>query len=485
MTRRLALGPKAGFCLILLLSVALRIPVAFYLGDTADPPHKRTDQITYHTLAVRLLQGHGYSFPDHWYPFTPPDTPTAHWSFLYPATIAPVYAVSGVHPLAARIVQAIVGGILLPWTVYRLARRLFPQQEGLALLAMACAAGYAFFILYAAMLMTETYYIAALLWAMERALALAERPTLRRAAILGLALGLTALLRQSVLPWAAVLFTWLLWAGWRSARFRRMLAASALAGGVALLCILPFTIRNYRAYGQFLLLNSNAGYAMYASQHPMHGTDFLDYTAAPLPDDVRGLNEAQLDRELMRRGIGFILAEPARFLLLSLDRAVNYFTFWPTPGTTLLYNTGRVVSFGFFLPFMVYGLWLAIRRAGPLRSRADRARFMATPLALVLLFMAFYPLLHILTWPSPRYRLPVDAVALPFAALALRDLGQRAWTWRAARASRRAQEMDLPPAGEGPRPKVAGMRASRQRGSSVSVLVASRLCTSSAGRSQG
>ena len=40
-------------------------------------------------------------------------------------------------------------------------------------------------------------------------------------------------------------------------------------------------------------------------------------------------------------------------------------------------------------------------------------------LALVLLFMAFYSLLHILTWAMPRYRLPVDAVALPFAALAL------------------------------------------------------------------
>jgi hypothetical protein len=36
--------------------------------------------------------------------------------------------------------------------------------------------------------------------------------------------------------------------------------------------------------------------------------------------------------------------------------------------------------------------------------------------------MAFYSLLHILTWAMPRYRLPVDAVALPFAALALVEL---------------------------------------------------------------
>jgi hypothetical protein len=35
--------------------------------------------------------------------------------------------------------------------------------------------------------------------------------------------------------------------------------------------------------------------------------------------------------------------------------------------------------------------------------------------------MAFYSLLHILTWAMPRYRLPVDAVALPFAALGILD----------------------------------------------------------------
>jgi len=31
-------------------------------------------------------------------------------------------------------------------------------------------------------------------------------------------------------------------------------------------------------------------------------------------------------------------------------------------------------------------------------------------------------LMHILTWAMPRYRLPVDAVALPYASLALTRL---------------------------------------------------------------
>jgi hypothetical protein len=71
---------------------------------------------------------------------------------------------------------------------------------------------------------------------------------------------------------------------------------------------------------------------------------------------------------------------------------------------------------------MLAGLWLALRDAGPGRSQGSWFRFSTTPLALALLFMVFYTLLHILTWAMPRYRLPVDAVALPFAALALVEL---------------------------------------------------------------
>jgi hypothetical protein len=451
--------------IIYVVSVLLRVVYALYLGSQVVSPPMLVDQLSYHTLAVRLLTGHGFSFATRWYPSALPDAPTAFWSFGYVLYLAAVYALFGVHPLAARLVGAVLGGILLPWLVHRLARRLFPGRPSLALLAAACAALYAYFILYAATLMTETFYIAALLWSLERALALAERPTLGRGATLGLSLGLAALLRQSILPWLLPLFAWLLWVAWRSRRVPTVGSGATAANGVPTvgspasrasaptvgspasevsgatvgsaasallasafalsLCILPFTVRNYRVYGHFLLLNSNAGYAMYSAQHPMHGTSFREFDAAPVPPDLAGLNEAQLDRELMRRGIGFILADPGRYLLLSLSRVRDYFEFWPAPATTLLHNVGRTASFGLFLPFMLYGLWLALRHAGLGRSLSSWLRFSTTPLALALLFVAFYSLLHVLTWAMIRYRLPVDAVLLPFAALALADLWHR------------------------------------------------------------
>jgi hypothetical protein len=215
-----------------------------------------------------------------------------------------------------------------------------------------------------------------------------------------------------------VLLVWLLWTGYRARRLRKTIGAVACAAGLTALMILPFTARNYSAYGQFLLLNSNAGYAMFSAQHPMHGTTFQEFAPAPVPADLNGLNEAQLDRVLMQRGIGFVLAEPGRYLLLSLSRIPDYFEFWPTPDTAPLNNLGRVGSIGVLLPFILAGIIMAVRLAGPQAQGGWRA-FSATPLALLLLFMIVYSLLHIFTWAMPRYRLPVDAVAIPLAAIAL------------------------------------------------------------------
>ena len=281
---------------IITVAVLLRVGVAIYLGDTT-PPGK--DETSYAVLAERLATGHGYSFPVAWYPFAEAGAPTSHWSFLYTGIAAAVFAAVGAHPLVLRLLQAVICGLLMPWLTYRLTRRIFPQsdrQRALPLLAALLAAVYAYFVLYGAMVQTEAFFICVVLWSLERSLALdarlAEptRPGLVWAALaLGLSLGAATLLRQSILPWAPVLFLWLLFTGWRSRRLRGALSRSQCwPPSCCVLCIAPFTLRNLRVYGDFLLLNSNSGYAMYSAQHPMHGTHFQAYAAAPLPADLVG-----------------------------------------------------------------------------------------------------------------------------------------------------------------------------------------------------
>jgi 4-amino-4-deoxy-L-arabinose transferase-like glycosyltransferase len=410
---------------ILIVAIVLRVLVAIYLGDST-PPAK--DETSYSLLAGRLASGYGYSFSEAWYPFAPAGVPTAHWSFLYTAFIAAVYALVGFHPLAIRLISAVAGGILLPLILYRLTRRVVPERPNLALIAAACAAIYAYFVLFSAMLMTETFYIVAILWSVERAIALeqqlraGERPGWKLLLGFGISLALATLLRQAILPWVVILFAWLLWAGRRHNNVQQAIRSLLVSGSVLFLFILPFTIRNYLAFGDFLLLNSNAGYALYSAQHPLHGTSFQAFTAAPLPADIDPypVNEAQWDQALMWRGIQFIIEDPGRYLLLSLSRAADYFMFWPSSETTLINNIGRVISFGLFLPVMIYGLLL---------SRHKWRRF-----ELFYIFILFYSLLHLMTWSMVRYRLPVDALLLIFAALGILDLTNRVpalriWEW--------------------------------------------------------
>ncbi len=420
------------------VAILLRVGVALYLGGGIDAPPLLTDQRSYDALGVRLSTGHGFSFDKPWYPFyLPGGSPTAHWSYLYSLFIAVVYAIFGPQVLVARLVQGILGGILLPLAVYQLTRRVLDspasgslvralRERGLntaalPLVAAGIAAVYFYFVLYAATLMTETLFITALLWALDRAMALADMPTIKNGLAFGVGLAAATLLRQSVLPATFVIVLWLLWTAWRARQLRRALGAIAVSGAVLVAAIVPFTMRNYRVFGEFLLLNSNAGYAMYSAQHPMQGISFQAFEAAPLPADLPLGNEAQLDRELMRRGIEFVLADPGRYVLLSLSRIPVYFEFWPSGDTSLINNVGRVGSFGIFLPFMIYGLWLTLRLSGPWR-KGNWGQFFTQPAALLIGFMVFYSVLHILTWAMPRYRLPVDAAALPFAAIALNDL---------------------------------------------------------------
>jgi hypothetical protein len=430
MAAKMAGWPRFSTALLLIFaaSVVLRIGVALYLGDST-PPGK--DETSYSILAMRLVDGFGYSFPRAWYPgFVPADTPTSHWSFLYTAFVAGVYAASGFHPLAVRLVSAVLGGLLIPWMMVRLARRVWPVNDNLALLSAGLGAVYAYFVLFSAQLMTETFYISALLYSLERSLALMEllhedrldrRRALLTAVGLGISLGVAALFRQAILPWIALSFALLLWFGWKEGHLRETFVTLLLAGLVLIAFILPFTIRNYIVYGDFMLLNSNAGYAMYAAQHPMHGTSFQAFTAAPLPEDLNPPpeNEAQWDRALLRKGFQYIVEDPGRYALLSISRIADYFMFWPAAQTSMINNIGRMLSFALFLPVMIYGLWIS-------SHQWRRYWFLYA-------FMLFYTVMHLLTWSMIRYRLPVDALLLLFAALGLVNLGQHLRLIRAER----------------------------------------------------
>jgi hypothetical protein len=46
------------------------------------------------------------------------------------------------------------------------------------------------------------------------------------------------------------------------------------------------------------------------------------------------------------------------------------------------------------------------------------------------LFIVIHTAIHLLSWPGLRYRLPVDAVLMVFAGVALLELARRLIVWR-------------------------------------------------------
>ncbi|MEP7355648.1 MAG: hypothetical protein ABI847_00250 [Anaerolineales bacterium] len=434
---------KRWLAAIVAAAIGLRLVAVVVLGDQLEVLPGIYDQLSYHTLALRLLGGYGFTFNQRWWPITAAGTPTAHWSYLYTLWLTALYALFGPHPLAARLVQAVATGALLPIFTYRIARRALPgpaeadRPHAAALVAAAWSAGYGYFIYYAAAIMTESFFLVGVLWVLDCSLRLAAPQPLssRRTWLeLGLALAVTVYLRQVFLLFVPFLLAWLVAA--RAAeqagpiRHRLKAAWTHLAGGVAIaaltaaVLVAPVTVFNYLQFHRFVLLNTNAGYAFFWANHPIYGdhfvgilpngqlyTDLIPAELVPL-----GQNEAALESALFQRGVGFILTEPGRYLRLSLSRIPVYFIFWPSADSGLLSNFARVISFGLALPFMLAGLamWLA-----DFRRRERRPSVWLS--GLLVLFIVIYSLIHLLSWALPRYRLPVDAVGLIFAARALAD----------------------------------------------------------------
>lgn len=415
------LSEKKILWIILSISILVRILAAIYLGNQVAALPGIADQITYHTLAQRVLGGFGFTFDQPWWPATQPGEPTAHWSFLYTFYLVGVYKIFGVNPLIARLIQAIAIGFLQPWLIFHISKKVFSKFS--PLFAAGWIAVYSYLIYYTAALMTEGWFITIVLAVFLMAFNLVESDIrLSKFAWFGLLAGIAVLLRQVFLLFLPFIFLWLLWIQRKHlwVALRNLL----LSGFIILIMILPFTYYNAQRFNQFVLLNTNSGFAFFWANNPIYGTKFVGILPEEmgnylelLPIELKGLNEAALDSALLKRGLAFVFDNPGQYLLLSLSRIPVLFEFLPSPQSSFVSNFSRVSSFGLALPFMLAGIWISLRDL-----IKTKTRFFDSPISLILAFGFIYSAIHILTWSLVRYRLPIDALFLIFAAAALQKL---------------------------------------------------------------
>jgi 4-amino-4-deoxy-L-arabinose transferase-like glycosyltransferase len=351
---------------------------------------------------------------------------------LYTLYLTILYALFGIQPLIPRLVQAVVVGGLQTYFMYRIGEETFSKRVGM--IAAAISAFYIYFVYYSGALMTEPFYITSILCSLLLAIQLGKKDDksseIKFGLFLGIALGIIVLLRQVFLLFIPFLFLWI-WTARLKRRLGFPIVSTVLSLAFVVICILPASLYNQSRFGRFVLLNTNSGYAFFWGNHPIYGTHFIPILPLDMPSyqelvppEIRHLDEAALDQELLRRGVQFVIDDPQRFVLLSLSRIPAYFVFWPAAGSGLISNVSRVASFGITLPFMLYGLFLAGKRIASERGNLFINVF-TSPAGLLILFAIVYSTVHLLTWALIRYRLPVDAVLIPFAALAVSDLYSR------------------------------------------------------------
>lgn len=258
-----------------------------------------------------------------------------HTSFrapLYPAFLAIVYFFSGTgfsRFFIARLVQVVVFGAPLAPLTYWIAQRLFPlasltpaskeergkKVERAARISAWIVAGYPLLLIYPLGLGTENPFFTLLLISFFFLLKTNEQPSPVNFLLSGFFLGLTALTRSVILPFAGLAIVWV----WMVLQQKRGAILLALA---FTLTIAPWIIRNSLLHHKLTGIETSLGYNLYLGYHPQGNGSFV---FGPSFDLLTILDDAERDRVGMQKALEFIRTQPKRFLPLAINRLGFFF----------------------------------------------------------------------------------------------------------------------------------------------------------------
>jgi len=381
----------------------------------------RGDEVDYHGIATSLSQGDGYRIDEHLTCRRPP---------LYPYLLALHYRVFGASPTTGRILQ-IVLGMLLVYLVYRVARRYFDGQVGL--IAAAVAAANPFLIMISGYLLTENVYMILML----TALLVVPTPS-RLNGPLRAVLGAAALLAAATLarPTGLPVAIWTLAAGLIFGagslilRTRNGLFAAALF--IAL--ILPWSVRNQQVVGAWVGLTTHGGITFYqGNNHRV--VDVVHYRGGVAPlaglphaQEIRGMSEVEREAFTRAKGLEFLRDNVrliprlawwkfARFWRLRSDSGLSGVkSGWWWSKDTFLGKVASSFDVGFVYAVVAFPLFLA----GIVLTR-KRWRELLFLYGIVVAHTA----VALVFFGSIRGRIPVEPVIAIFAAVTADRLYRR------------------------------------------------------------
>ncbi|MFH1888997.1 MAG: glycosyltransferase family 39 protein [Candidatus Omnitrophota bacterium] len=359
------------------------------------------DSQSYDDLAVRIAQGHGYTSS------LAPDLPATRRLPGYPVFLAVIYFIFG-HSLAAvKILQFILDSstcVLL----YKTAELLFGKR--IALWAALLAALYPPYILFANFILSEALYL--FLVALSGYLMVKgfKGEGKRDLILSGFFMGISNLVRSTLMLFPAALFVALITFAKRS---RKRLAVSfAIFISCMVLAMSPWIIRNYLCFHKIMLSHQGLGWALWVGSTDFKDQFYPHWDQEPVKSMIKDANSVDdIDRIFLPKAIKNITQNPFAYITLIMKK---FFSFWTIPyGLDLvsaksellgiLYRLFYYVVFFFFLA----GVFLA--------DKKERA------ISAILILMLYFSVFHAILIMEPRYSFPVNLYIFIFAAFGFQN----------------------------------------------------------------
>ena len=221
----------------------------------AYPSHPDADAAWYYQAAQQIAAGNG---------FVAKGLTTARWPVGYPGFLGGLFALCGTSLVVARLANVVLylGVILL---AYGVARRTFASEPTARLAALVLAI-YPNHIFYSSLVLSEILFLFLLL--LGSLLLLQPRHRLPWTLLAGAVFGAATLTKTQALFIPALILGLSLLrdlSGRGVLRHVALLAAAyaALAGVLA-----PWTLRNRRVFGRFVLVSTHGGYNLFIGNNP-------------------------------------------------------------------------------------------------------------------------------------------------------------------------------------------------------------------------
>jgi 4-amino-4-deoxy-L-arabinose transferase-like glycosyltransferase len=357
-------------------------------------------------LARSIAQGHGFSSP------TDLDSGPSAWTApVYPYILAAVFRVFGIYTNAsAWVILAFNSAFsaLTCWTLYLIAGRIYVPW--VARVSAWTWAVFPYVIYWPVRVVWEasftTFLLTVAVWFTIR---LADDPHWRHWIAYGLLWGLILLTNTAIVILLPFFLIWLLS---RLAVSAQSLSGAALCLAIVLLCLTPWTLRNYRAFGRLIFVRDNLPLELYeANNNASSGLWTRNEHPGNDPASMRRFQELGEIRFMDQKKAqvrGFIRQHPGKFLMFTLER-VWYFWAAPPQATIVAgYDlwVARHVEFLLAAIFAFAGLVITFLRKNPYR-------WLLAP------FLLIYPLPYYVVNPFPRYKHPIEPIMLVLLAYVL------------------------------------------------------------------